>query len=95
MEVDELHPSRRRASHVVGIGASAGGLEAMLDLFRALPPTLGMAYVCVQHLDPHAASALADLLSTVTAMPVCQAQEGLAVQEDQVYVLPPPWMLSI
>jgi two-component system, chemotaxis family, CheB/CheR fusion protein len=95
MELDEPNPSIRRASQVVGIGASAGGLEAMLDLLRALPATLGIAYIFLQHLDPHAASALPELLARVTVMPVHQAQHGMPVQADHVYVLPPQWTLTI
>ncbi|HEY6542157.1 MAG TPA: CheR family methyltransferase, partial [Ktedonobacteraceae bacterium] len=95
MELDELNPSIRRASHVVGIGASAGGLEAMLDLLRALPATLGIAYIFLQHLDPHAASALPELLARVTVMPVHQAEDGMPVQADHVYVLPPQGTLTI
>ncbi|GAC1347317.1 MAG: hypothetical protein NVSMB27_12480 [Ktedonobacteraceae bacterium] len=95
MELDESNPSICRASHVVGIGASAGGLEAMLDLLRALPATLGIAYIFLQHLDPHAASALPELLARVTVMPVHRAQDGMPVQADHVYVLPPQWTLTI
>jgi two-component system, chemotaxis family, CheB/CheR fusion protein len=95
MDLDEAKASIRRASHVVGIGASAGGLEAMLDLLRALPTTLGIAYIFLQHLDPHTASALPELLATVTVMPVNQAQDGLPVQADHVYVLPPQGILTI
>ena len=95
MELDEPNPSIRRASQVVGIGASAGGLEAMLDLLRALPATLGIAYIIVHHLDPHAASALPELLANVTLMPVHQVQHGMPVQADHVYVPPPQRTLTI
>jgi two-component system, chemotaxis family, CheB/CheR fusion protein len=74
---------------VVGIGASAGGLEALLDLFGALPPGSGMAFVVVQHLEPHSASQLAEILSRNTGMPVKQAQEGDRVEREHVYVIPP------
>ena len=56
---------------IVGIGASAGGLEAMTQLLRALPSETGMAFVLVQHLDPTHESALTSLLSRLTSMPVC------------------------
>ena len=95
MELDEPNPSRRRASQVVGIGASAGGLQAVLDLLHALPATLGIAYIVVHHLDPHAASALPELLVNVTLMPVQQAQHGMPVQADHVYVLAPQRTLTI
>src|SRR5438128_2672792 len=95
MDLDGPNASIRQASHVVGIGASSGGLEAMLALLRALPSTLGMAYIFIQHLDPHAASALAELLAEVTAMPVHQVQDGMPVQQDHVYVLPPHVTLTM
>ena len=74
---------------VVGIGASAGGLEAFTDLFRHLPPTTGMAFVLVQHLDPRHESALPELLSTRTRMQVIQVQGDTTIVRDRVYVIPP------
>jgi chemotaxis response regulator CheB len=59
-------------SPIVGIGGSAGGFEAAMELLRHLSPTTGMAFVIVQHLDPHHASRLPKLLSKVTAMPVVE-----------------------
>jgi two-component system CheB/CheR fusion protein len=64
---------------VVGIGASAGGLETFIELMQALPEHTGMAFVLVQHLDPRYDSKLADLLAKVTRMPVIEAAHGLAV----------------
>src|SRR5260370_42161915 len=95
MELDDPNASIRRASQVVGIVASAGGLEAMLDLLRALPATLGLAYIFLQHLDPHAASALPELLARYTVMPVHQAQAGMLVQADHTHDLPPHTRLSL
>ncbi len=63
---------------VVGIGASAGGLEAFTELLRHLPPDTGMAFVLVQHLDPTHESMLPELLSSKTAMTVIEATDGLA-----------------
>jgi two-component system CheB/CheR fusion protein len=74
---------------VVGIGASAGGLEALKDVLRFLPGDTGMAYVLVQHLDPHYESLLSDLLARATAMPVHEAQAGMAVEANHVYVIAP------
>ncbi len=74
---------------VVGIGASAGGLDAFLELLRALPPNTGMAFVLVQHLEPHHESELTEILSRSTKLPVLQAQEGLRVEANHVYVIPP------
>jgi two-component system CheB/CheR fusion protein len=59
---------------IVGIGASAGGLEAVAELLGALPPTTGMAYIVVQHLDPKHESLLPEILAKRTAMPVSAAR---------------------
>src|SRR5204863_9648850 len=74
------HPKSTRSSKkgrplscpIVGVGGSAGGFEAAMELLRHLPPKNGMAFVIVQHLDPHHASRLAGLLSNVTDMPVTE-----------------------
>jgi two-component system, chemotaxis family, CheB/CheR fusion protein len=80
---------------VVGIGASAGGLEAFLELLSALPPTTGMAFVVVQHLEPNYASQLAEILSRSTEMPVVNAEDGKQVEANHVYVIPPNRMMTI
>src|SRR6188474_3037517 len=74
---------------VVGIGASAGGLEAFTELFKHLPATTGMAFVLVQHLDPTHASALVDLLVRSATMPVSEATDGVRVQANHIHVIPP------
>ena len=86
-----------RSGHfpVTGIGASAGGLEACIDLLSALPPRTGMAFVLVQHLEPHHESHLAEILSRSTAMPVLQVEDGMEAERDHVYVVPPNSMLTI
>ena len=73
---------------VVGIGASAGGLEAFIQLFEHLPATTGMAYVVIQHLDPSHPSLLPGLLARVTRMSVREGQDGLTIEPDHVYVMP-------
>lgn len=73
---------------IVGIGGSAGGLEASTQLLKALPIDLGMGFVLVQHLDPTHASILADLLSKATAMPVKEARNNTQVESNHVYVIP-------
>jgi two-component system, chemotaxis family, CheB/CheR fusion protein len=80
---------------IVGIGASAGGLEAFTQLLRALPNDTGMAFVFVQHLDPTHETVLTDLLSKATRMPTNQVEDGTPVQPDHVYVIPPNHSLTI
>ncbi len=79
---------------VVGIGASAGGLEAFSQLLGHLPVDTGMAFVLVQHLDPKHASKLSDLLAKYTTMPVVEVTQDLAVEADHVYVIPPNFTLT-
>src|SRR5262249_46388018 len=74
---------------VVGIGASAGGLEAYKQLLQALPGKTGAAYILVQHLDPSHASMLSEILSRATSMPVMEVQEEATVEPNHVYVIPP------
>ncbi len=81
--------------HIVGIGASAGGLEAFLELLRALPSDTGMAFVVVQHLEPNYESQLVEILSRSTTMPVLKAQDGQKVERDHVYVIPPNTVMMI
>jgi two-component system CheB/CheR fusion protein len=80
---------------IVGIGASAGGLEAFTLLLHELPADTGMGFVLVQHLDPVHESALSKLLAKATAMPVREVTDNLTVQPNQVYVIPPNTILSI
>jgi two-component system CheB/CheR fusion protein len=80
---------------VVGIGASAGGLEAFTQFLKNLPENTGMAFVMVQHLDPHHESVLAELLATHTTMPVEQASHGMEVAPNHVYVIPPKSLMTI
>jgi two-component system, chemotaxis family, CheB/CheR fusion protein len=74
---------------VVGIGASAGGLEALKAFFTAVPQNTGLAYVVVMHLDPTHESALPELLGRVTSLPVEAATDRQVLQPDHVYIIPP------
>jgi two-component system CheB/CheR fusion protein len=74
---------------IVGVGASAGGLEALQQLLRALPVNTGMGFVIVQHLAPDHASSLAEILSRATKMPVSEVRDEPQVEPDHVYVIPP------
>ena len=74
---------------VVGIGASAGGFEAIIQLIADMPPDLGFAIVIVQHLDPNHESRLRDLIAHRAKLPAIQIRNNLAVEPNKIYVLPP------
>ena len=80
---------------VVAIGASAGGLNACERLIAALPVTTGMAFILVQHLEPTHRSLMAGLLASHTKMAVSEAAEGMVVEPDHLYVIPPATYLSV
>lgn len=83
-------PGRERIPpYIVGIGASAGGLEALERFFDALPADTGLAYVVVQHLSPDYKSLMVELLSKRTPMHVCRVENGMRVEPDTVYLIPP------
>jgi two-component system, chemotaxis family, CheB/CheR fusion protein len=81
--------SETQPSYVVGIGASAGGLEALIELFSELAPDTGMAFLVVMHFDPNHESLSAKLLSDVTSMPVHEAVNGEPLRPNHVYIIPP------
>src|ERR1700688_515361 len=80
---------------VVAIGASAGGLAAFTGLLKALPEKSGMAFVLIQHLEPKHESALTILLSRTTGMLVVEVTDGMAVEPNHVYVIPPNRNMTI
>src|SRR5216684_865010 len=80
---------------VVGIGASAGGLEAVSELIAELPAATGMAYLLVQHLDPHHQSFLTEILAKKTVIAVETAADGTTVKPDHLYVIPPNSTLTV
>jgi two-component system CheB/CheR fusion protein len=80
---------------VVGVGASAGGLEAFTDLLRHLPRDTGMAFVLLQHLPAKQHSMLAQILGKATVLPVAEAREGTGPLADHVYILPPGEVMEI
>ena len=80
---------------VVGIGASAGGLEALKKFFGAMPPRTGLAFVVVVHLDPAHKSLMAELLAHATGLAVEQAQDRQPLELDHVYIIPPNRTLTI
>jgi len=88
-------PEVSAPSRVVGIGASAGGLEAFSELLRHLPKNTGMSFVFVQHLEPKQTSRLTEILSRITEMPVEVAADGVRMQRDRLYVMPPGLDLTL
>ncbi len=87
-ETSIAQPVQSRTFPVVGIGASAGGLEAFRRLLEHLPTDTGLAFILVQHLDPKHESILAEILSRSTSMPVSEVADGIRVEPDHVYVIP-------
>lgn len=88
-EQDELPRSAHDAPIIVGIGASAGGLEAVQHLLSALPIHTGMSYVLVQHLDPNHDSSLVEILGKSSPIPVEQAHDRMKLKPDTLIVIPP------
>ena len=84
-----------RGPPIVGIGASAGGLDALTRLISALPVYGGMAYLLVQHLDPTHKSLMAELLAEHTSMPVLQATDDAVIEPDHIYVIPAGSYLAV
>lgn len=80
---------------VVGVGASAGGLEALQQLLEQLPPDSGMSYVLVQHLDPTHPSALAGILAQRSPVPVQEVHDGIQLERDHAYVIPPNTSMTL
>ena len=80
---------------IIGIGASAGGLEALQQFFDYMPPNSGLSFVVIQHLSPDYKSLMADILSKHTEMSVCQAEDGIGVEADTVYLIPPKKYMSL
>ncbi|TWT74976.1 chemotaxis protein CheB [Allorhodopirellula solitaria] len=93
MEDDALESSQDGETdgklHIVGVGASAGGLEALESFFHAMPADSGMAFVVIQHLSPDFKSHMEELLSRQTSIPVHRAEDGASVQANTIYLIPP------
>jgi len=80
---------------IVGLGASAGGLEAFEQFFRHVTSDSGMAYVLVSHLDPGHASMMTEILQRIAAIPVVEAKDGMVVEKNHVYIIPPNKNLAV
>src|SRR5262245_25328308 len=89
------HSGSQNGFLIAAIGASAGGIEALTELVRALPANTGMAFVLIQHLDPTHHSILTELLAKETSMRVREVSDGMPLQPNHVYVIPPNANMSI
>ena len=102
---EKITAGTQSSSIVIGIGASAGGLEALQQFFSYMPPNSGLSFVVVQHLSlsfvvvqhlsPDYKSLMADILGKHTEMSVCQAENHMAVEPDTVYLIPPKKYMTI
>ncbi|SNQ60024.1 chemotaxis protein CheB [Candidatus Methanoperedens nitratireducens] len=84
-----IKPDEESAFPIVGIGASAGGLEALEKFFINMPHDSGIAFVIIMHFDPAAKSVMADILKRYTKMEVFQVEDGMKVEPNHVYIIPP------
>ena len=91
----EHEPTAAPPFPIVALGASAGGLEALSQLFDKMPSDTGMAFIVVQHLDPRHRSILAELLAKGTQMTVVEVTEGVKVEPNCIYVIPPNKAMQI
>ena len=80
---------------VVGIGASAGGLEALQQFLTFLPSNTGMAFVIIQHLAPNHKSLVTDILAKYSGMPVTEIRDGMMVERNHIYMIPPKYNVEI
>ena len=92
---DSPSPIYIKPTHVVGVGASAGGLEALERLFKCIPSETGMAFVVVQHLSPDFKSLMNELLARWTDMPIHRVTDGMLVCANAIYLIPPKTEISI
>jgi two-component system, chemotaxis family, CheB/CheR fusion protein len=83
------------AGLIVGIGASGGGLGSFTSFLANMPTDSGLAFILIQHLSPDHKSILTDLLAKTTTMPVLEAEDGMPVDPNHVFVIPPDCTLTI
>ncbi len=94
-EDPDSEKSGERPFPIVGIGASAGGFEAILEFLEAMPPENGMALVVVMHQHPEHTSMLPDLFGKHTSIPVQEVEDGVTVEPDHLYLVPPGKQLAM
>jgi two-component system CheB/CheR fusion protein len=87
--------SQQECLAIVGIGASAGGLEVFTQILQNLPIDTGMGFVLIQHLAPQHDSQLSEILRNITQMPVNEAKEGMKILPNHVYVIPPNTLMTL
>ena len=97
MDTKAINPQNKITTNpfIVGIGASAGGMEAIHDLFDYMPDNTGFTFVVIQHLSPDYKSLMAELLSRHTEMKVFEAQHGVKVMPNCIYVIPSKKLITI
>ena len=94
-QFDNIVPTRGyNLIPTIGLGGSAGSIQALTSFFQAMPADTGMVFVVVLHLSAEHDSSLAAILGRHTAMSVVQAEDGIRVQPDHVYIIPPGKYLS-
>jgi len=93
--VEEQPEKNQELFPIVGIGASAGGLAAFTDLLRHLPIDTGMGFVLIQHLNPEHKSLLSKILAKTIQMPVIEVIDGMSVEPNHVYVIPPNTKMTL
>lgn len=86
---EKTESDRRKPTHIVGIGASAGGLKALQLFFSNMQPETGIAFVIIQHLSPDYKSMMVELLAKTTPMTVCRAEDGMVMEPDHIYLITP------
>ncbi|WP_052700799.1 chemotaxis protein CheB [Methylocucumis oryzae] len=89
MDNESCSPATKNQHYIVGIGASAGGLEAIEAFFKHMPNIAGLSFVVIQHLSPHYKSLMAELLSKHTRMPVKRIEDGMVIEPDCIYLITP------
>src|SRR2546427_5230323 len=94
-EAPQQSVARKQSFPIVGVGASAGGLEAFTAFLQHLPADSGMAFVLIQHLDPKQHSQLTELLAKASPMPVLEVTADTTVKANYVYVISPGVCLSL
>ncbi len=95
MKQKTLKPKPNPAAYIVGIGASAGGLEALQEFFKAVPKITGIGFVVIQHLSPDYKSLMDELLARYTKLRISKADDGMLVEADTIYLIPPRKNLSV